>query len=130
MNNKKFIRIRRYLGKTQNRLSQLLCVSPKAIQSFEQGWRKIPASAERQLLMLLSLAKGRDENVRPCWEIMNCSSDWRDKCIIWEYKVGRYCWFFSGTYCQGSRHKSWATKMELCWQCEVFHQAFPPIIGD
>src|SRR4030043_832051 len=125
MDNKKFTQIRRSLGKTQNQLSQLLCVSPKAIQSFEQGWRKIPASAERQLLMLLSLAKGREEKIRHSWEIKKCPPEWKDKCIVWEYKVDKYCWFFNGTCCQGVNHKRWEKKIALCWQCEVFHQAFP-----
>lgn len=34
-----FSKIRGALGKTQKKLAQLLCVSVKAIQSFEQGWR-------------------------------------------------------------------------------------------
>lgn len=128
MDSKKAALIRRYLGKTQNQLAHLLCVSAKAIQSFEQGWRRIPPSVERQLLMLLYMRKAWSENVRPCWENMNCPPQWRDKCIMWDCKVGRCCWFFSGTYCQGSRQKTWAAKMELCWKCEVFRQAFPPLL--
>ena len=33
---------RQYLGKTQSQMAQVLGVSLKAIQSFEQGWRNIP----------------------------------------------------------------------------------------
>ena len=50
MDKKEFSQIRRHLKKTQKELARLLCVSPKAVQSFEQGWRKIPANVERQLL--------------------------------------------------------------------------------
>ncbi|MFC1935046.1 helix-turn-helix domain-containing protein [Chloroflexota bacterium] len=62
MDNSEFSQIRRSLGKTQGELARLLCVSPKAIQSFEQGWRNIPASAERQLLFLISLKRYLDKN--------------------------------------------------------------------
>ncbi|MCX5879496.1 MAG: transcriptional regulator, partial [Deltaproteobacteria bacterium] len=54
MRNSEFSRIRGYLGKTQNELAQLLGTSLKAIQSFEQGWRRIPVHAERQVLFLLA----------------------------------------------------------------------------
>ena len=48
MNKKEFSQIRNQLGKTQMQMAQLLGVSLKAIQSFEQGWREIPVHAERQ----------------------------------------------------------------------------------
>ena len=115
---------RRYLGKTQHELARLLCVSPRAIQSFEQGWRKIPASVERQLLFLLSLEKSLDENISPCWEIRDCPSEDRDKCTAWEFKAGRFCWFVNGTFCQGKLQESWIKKVELCRQCEVFRSLF------
>ncbi|MFC2013250.1 helix-turn-helix domain-containing protein [Chloroflexota bacterium] len=47
MESKEFSKIRQHLGKSQNQLARLLCVSPKAIQSFEQGWRNVPPNAER-----------------------------------------------------------------------------------
>jgi hypothetical protein len=43
-----FVGIRRHLGKTQEQMSQILGLSLKAIQSFEQGWRNIPVHVERQ----------------------------------------------------------------------------------
>ena len=55
MEKEEFSRIRRYLGKTQSQLAQLLGVSPKAIQSFEQGWRNIPVHTKRQVLFLMAL---------------------------------------------------------------------------
>ena len=130
MDSKIFSQIRHHLGKTQNELAELLCVSPKAIQSFEQGWRKIPASAERQLLMLLSMEQASKENVRPCWEIISCPLEWRENCFVWEHKEKRFCWLISGTFCHGESQKNWEKKIEICWQCEVFHQAFPSMIGD
>jgi DNA-binding XRE family transcriptional regulator len=55
MDKTEFSQIRHRLGKTQAQIAQLLGVSPKAIQSFEQGWRNIPTHVERQLLFLLFL---------------------------------------------------------------------------
>jgi transcriptional regulator with XRE-family HTH domain len=122
MKKREFAKIRHYLGKTQGQLAQLLCMSPRAIQSYEQGWRNIPPGAERQLLFLLSLKRSADENVRPCWEIRDCPDEWRDNCIAWEYKVGDICWFVNGTFCEGEFNNIWEEKMQFCRQCEAYEQ--------
>ncbi len=127
MESNEFSKIRHYLGKSQNQLARLLCVSPKAIQSFEQGWRNIPANAERQLLFLLSLKRSLDENTSPCWEIRNCSIEWRENCTAWEFKAGHFCWFINGTFCQGKVQENWDKKMVLCRQCSVFRSMLPPV---
>ncbi len=127
MESKEFSKIRRYLGKTQSELAQLLCVSPKAVQSFEQGWRKVPASAERQLLFLLSLKRSLDEDGNPCWEMRNCPVEWRQNCSAWEFKAGHFCWFVNGTYCQGERQENWAKKIGLCRQCELLRSMLPVV---
>ena len=120
MKNTEFAQIRHLLGKTQGQLARCLCVSTKAIQSFEQGWRNIPPSAERQLLFLLSLNQSQDQNTRPCWDVKECSTGWRGECIVWELKAGQFCWFLNGTYCQGKSQRSWAEKVKICRECEVF----------
>jgi len=127
MNNKEFSQIRHSLGKTQEELARLLCVSPKAIQSFEQGWRSIPASAERQLLFLLSLKRSSNKNTKPCWEITNCPNDWRENCAAWEFNAGHFCWFINGTLCHGECQDNWEKKIEVCQQCEVFLSVLQPI---
>jgi transcriptional regulator with XRE-family HTH domain len=122
MDKEEFIRIRHYLGKTQEQLAQLICMSSRAIQSYEQGWRYIPPSAERQLLFLLSLKRSTDENIIPCWEIRNCPDEWKDSCAAWENKTGNICWFVNGTFCDGKFNNIWKDKMNTCRQCEVFKQ--------
>ena len=72
MGKKEFSTARQYLGKTQSQMAQLLGVSLKAIQSFEQGWRNIPVHIERQVLFLLAL-KTPPKKVRPCWVIRKLS---------------------------------------------------------
>jgi len=120
MDNRELSRIRQSLGKTQEELARLLCVSTKAVQSFEQGWRNIPASAERQLLFLLSLKRSSDKSSKPCWEIRDCPEEWRRNCTAWEFSAGYSCWFINGTFCQGQYQGNWEKKIELCRQCEVF----------
>jgi len=126
MESKEFSTIRRYLGKTQNQLAPLLCVSPKAIQSFEQAWRRIPARIEQQMLFLLSLKKlSFDTVISPCWEITNCPNDWRENCIVWELQASRFCWFLNGTACQGRVQESYKKKLEICRECEVYLSMIP-----
>jgi len=120
MDSKEFSQARHLLGKTQDRLARLLSVSPKAIQSFEQGWRRVPPYIERQLLLLLSLKRSVDSSTQPCWEIKSCPAEWRENCIVWELKARYFCWFMNGTFCQGHAHKSWDKKIQLCRECEVY----------
>lgn len=120
METQEFSQIRHYLAKTQNQLARLLCVSPKAMQSFEQGWRNIPAGVERQLLFLLYLKRSPDEKPRPCWEIQDCPVRWKENCAAWEFKAGNICWFINGTFCHGEYQDDWEKKIKLCRQCEVF----------
>jgi len=125
---KEFSLIRHYLSKTQNELARLLCISIKAIQSYEEGWRNIPAGAERQLLLLLALKRASDETVRPCWEIKECPGEWRGKCSAWEYQAGHLCWFINGTFCRGECQDNWERKIEICRECAVFRAMVPPLI--
>ena len=120
MDSKEFSKLRRYLGKTQNQLAQLIGVSPKAIQSFEQGWRKVPGHVERHLLFLLFLKSSESPGNGPCWLIQNCPKERRNNCPAWEFQAGNLCWFINGTVCKGIVQDSWPKKMKLCRQCEVF----------
>jgi DNA-binding XRE family transcriptional regulator len=125
MEKTEFAEARHYLGRTQNQLARLLCVSPKAIQSFEQGWRLIPPGIERQLLFLEYLENTSDTNAEDCWEIQHCPLKWRKNCISWELKAGRICWFVNGTFCRGEYQGDWAEKIRLCRQCGVFGARIP-----
>ena len=53
MDRETFVSLRAKLGKTQKSLAELLGVSLKAVQSYEQGWRSIPIHVERQLFFLV-----------------------------------------------------------------------------
>ena len=119
--------IRLYLGKTQGQMAQLCGVSLKAVQSFEQGWRKVPTHIERQALFLLAIKKRPSKKAKPCWETLACSVETKRNCPAWEFRAGRLCWFINGTICNGEIQESWRKKMKICRQCVVFKGMFPPL---
>jgi DNA-binding XRE family transcriptional regulator len=119
MEKKEFYRLRLILGKTQMEMAQLLGNSLRAVESYEQGVRKIPQHVERQALFLLAMKK-RTEQVGPCWVVQDCPEETRNHCPAWEYKCGNLCWFINGTMCRGKRQKNWAGKMKICRKCRVF----------
>ena len=127
MNSDSFIRSRNFLKKSQSQMATLLGISVRAVQSFEQGWRNIPASVERQMLFLLSLKISSIVERKPCWEIRGCPDEWRVNCPAWELKAGEICWLINGTFCNGKPRSNWKKKLDLCRQCEVFRKLDLPI---
>jgi DNA-binding XRE family transcriptional regulator len=126
MNKNGFSKIRHHLGKTQRQVAQLLGISTKAIQSFEQGWRRIPPHVERQALFLLAMKASRGgEGIPRCWDVKECSAETREGCPAWEFQCGHLCWFINGTVCRGGIEKNWGKKMKICSKCEVFRSALP-----
>jgi hypothetical protein len=126
MTKKEFSIIRSHLGKTQVQMAHLLGVSLKAVQSFEQGFRKVPVHVERQLLFLLAHTKSSKTALRtPCWKAKGCSLQVRKNCPAWEFQVGHLCWFINGTICEGEPQQSWQEKMEFCRNCNVFLSVLP-----
>jgi DNA-binding XRE family transcriptional regulator len=128
MNNKEFALIRHHLGQSQQGMAKLLCVSTKAVQSFEEGWRNIPAYAERQLLFLLALKRAADEKSKTCWKIKNCPLEQRQRCNVWKYHAGHFCWFVNGTFCMGQDQGNWKQKINFCRQCAVFQSLIPHLV--
>jgi len=119
MERKEFKRFRKRMNKTQNQMAQLLGLSNKAVHSYEQGWRNIPAYVERQMLFLISNMRGSSKVNKPCWVIKKCPSEKKKQCPAWEFKSGKPCWFINGTICDGIVHKNWEEKMKVCRSCEV-----------
>ncbi len=125
MEKQELAEIRKHLGKTQKQLAQLLGVSLKAIKSFEQGWRNIPAYIERQVLFFLAAKEALNKNNEPCWEIKKCPMSIRENCPAWELQVGQLCWFINGTICEGKEQKDWIEKMKICRKCKAFKSMMP-----
>jgi len=111
---------RERFGKTQTQMAQLLGCSLKAIQSFEQGLRKVTVNVERHLLFLLMTIKSRSRKKEPCWKIKNCPLEVKRNCPAWEFQIGNLCWFINGTICHGEIQKNWDEKMTICRKCDVF----------
>ena len=126
MDSKEFSFLRQRLQKTQRQMADLLGTSLKAVQSFEQGWRKVPVHIERQALFLMSNQKGIARKSSPCWDIRGCSTKNREACPAWEFNLGHLCWFVNGTFCRGEIQESWPQKMKMCRACEVFVQTVKP----
>ena len=120
MDHKEFSALRKKLGKTQKQMGELLGISVRTVQSFEQGWRKVPVNIERQVLFLLAAKVKTSRNYRPCWDIRGCSSTNRMLCPAWEFQIGNLCWFINGTICQGKSRLNWDKKMSFCKKCKVF----------
>ena len=122
MDSKEFGFFRQTLQKTQKQMAELLGTSLKAVQSFEQGWRKVPVHIERQMLFLTSTRQGFLGKSQPCWDIRGCAPENREACPAWEFNLGHLCWFVNGTLCRGKTQGSWHKKMKVCRNCEVFAQ--------
>jgi hypothetical protein len=105
-------------------MAELLGTSLKAIHSYEQGWRNVPAHVERQLLFLFSRKQEHETRRSPCWKIRRCPSELKLRCPAWEFQTGKLCWFINGTICEGIVHKNWREKMKLCRDCDVFSHLF------
>jgi hypothetical protein len=100
-------------------MAQLLGVSQKAVNSYEQGWRSIPPHVERQMLFLLTGKNEKNRNSKPCWVIKKCPPKRKNQCPAWEFQAGKLCWFITGTICEDEVHQDWKKKMKICRSCEV-----------
>jgi DNA-binding XRE family transcriptional regulator len=112
--------IREHLEKTQEQMGQILGVSRKAIQSFEQGWRDVPLHIERQVLLILALKSRGSKATQPCWMTRPCRAEEKENCPAWQFDAGNICWFINGTLCEGKAQGSWEKKMQVCRDCEVY----------
>ena len=120
MERTEFKKLRAKLKKTQAQMAQLLGVSLKAVHSYEQGWRKVPAAVERQMYFLTVKRNTKTGKNKSCWQIKKCSPEQKSKCPAWEFGAGELCWFINGTICDGTAQKDWKEKMKICRTCEVF----------
>lgn len=114
-----FFDIRKKLGKTQKQIASLLGVSLKAVHSYEQGWRTVPAHVERQLLFMVACKGEMEKKIKPCWVVKKCPVERKKQCPAWEFRIGKFCWFINGMVCGGQVQSNWNDKMQLCRSCEV-----------
>lgn len=122
MDKNEFKTCRQKLKKTQKEMAQLLGVSTKAIHSYEQGWRTVPPSVERQVFFLISRTQKKPKRNGNCWKVKKCPEVMKENCPAWEFDAGNLCWFINGTICGGAPHKTWEQKMVKCRTCKVFKE--------
>ena len=115
--------VRRELKLSQSALSDLLGVSPRAVQSWEQGWRNPSSVMLRSLLLLLLASRlGNRFGSFLCWDIAECSESDRERCLAYKSGQGHLCWFLTGTVCRGQRLRSWSRKIAVCRDCAFFRR--------
>jgi DNA-binding XRE family transcriptional regulator len=114
---------RRAMSLSQTQLATLLGVSPRTVQSCEQGWRKPSPALEKSLLLLrIGHERGADLGNHKCWETKNCSEGERASCLTFRTRQGHLCWLTSGNVCNGKRVRTWEEKKQVCSQCAFFHR--------
>ena len=112
--------VRRVLGLTQAGLGQLLGVSLRAVQSYEQGWRPVPTYIQQLCAMHLFLRTGeKRKKMPPCWIVRDCDLSLRNDCPAFLYDAGDLCWLVTGSQCRCQGTDSWDEKLKTCPQCEV-----------
>jgi transcriptional regulator with XRE-family HTH domain len=128
MSGPEFARLRASLGKSQRELAELLGLSLKAVESYEQGWRNVPAHVERLLYFLLfKLNEDEIESEDPCWKSKECPEEKRSKCVAFVANEGRFCWFFTGKLCATA--KSGEADSRGCYSCAVFMRMLAKVDG-
>jgi DNA-binding XRE family transcriptional regulator len=112
--------IRELLGKSQSEMALTLGTSTRAIQSYEQGWRKVPAHVLRCVMMLLFLNWRKNQTwIAPCWDIKKCSAEKKESCSAWRLRAGDLCWLVQGTPCCRATARNGAARVARCAKCEV-----------
>lgn len=129
MTKKEFTRIRKNIQKTQKQISQLLGVSKKAVESYEQSLRNIPRNIERIMYFLLfKLNMDKLDTNKICWEVTECPENIRNDCIAWVAKEGFFCWFLTGKTCVGQKMVS-VKYSQNCFDCNFFREKLKKILS-
>ena len=114
------------MGLSQSEFADLLGVSPRTVQSCEQGWRDPGPAVERTaLLLLMAHHHGSDFVGHSCWATLQCSRPEREECLVYRTRQGHLCWLLTGHICKGVRLRSWEDKKALCSECEFFQILLP-----
>ena len=112
--------LRTELGHSQREIAEVLGISKKAVQSYEQGWRKAPPHVEQTVLLQAILRRHADLRKIPhCWQVNKCSGETRRNCPSGRLQTPGFCWMLTGTLCHGQPSGSWAAKRAGCLKCPI-----------
>ena len=111
--------VRGQLGLSQSQLARLLGISPRAVQSYEQGWRVPPRPVASQLMTVLALHRDHPNKSPPCWSLTGCPDATRGSCEALKVGGGHFCWLLSGGACGNRRAPGRAAGPQQCIGCVV-----------
>ena len=115
--------LRKALGRSQSQMAELLGVSVRAVQSYEQGWRPTPDYVQKLGGLFVMLARRQEKGkLEPCWKIKDCDRKKRAKCRAFQFRAGDLCWLVTGLNFQLKPQKSWEQKLAHCSKCPVMKQ--------
>ena len=114
-------RLRGSMQWTQEETGHFLGLSEKALQSYEQGWRRVPESVWKELLTLVAIQRGYPRGYRRCWEIIGCPVPSRASCFCAGKMAGLFCWMTATTNCHFF-HPELKKSMLTCVRCPVTAQ--------
>ncbi len=113
--------VRKELGLSQVGFADLLGVSTRAVQSWDQGWRKPSLALQKSILLaLIAWRQGDNFGAQMCWDAKNCSQATRERCLAYRARQGHLCWFMTGNICEGRHVRKWSDKMAFCGECTFF----------
>ncbi|MHB9024828.1 MAG: helix-turn-helix domain-containing protein [Armatimonadota bacterium] len=117
--------IREELGISQTEMASFLGVSPRTVQSCEQGWRSLSCAVEKSLLLLLMMFRRKAQlNELACWEARGCRLGTREQCLAYISRQGHMCWYITGNFCKCQPMDDWESKKEACKDCSFFKELF------
>lgn len=121
---------RRAMSLSQTQLATVLGVSPRTVQSCEQGWRKPSPALEKSLLLLrIGHERGVDLCSNKCWDLKGCSESERTHCLAYRTRQGHLCWLVSGNLCAGRRVRTWDEKKAVCGECNFFNRLLGNLVN-
>ena len=109
---------REELGLSQVKMATLLGVSPRTVQSCEQGWRKLSPALQKSLLLLrVAHRQAGSLSKQACWSVVGCSKEAREDCMAYRTRQGHLCWLVAGNMYRGKVIRSWQEKKPVCGDC-------------
>lgn len=116
-----FKQLRELMQWTQAEAAHFLGVSKKAVESYEQGWRKAPDALWKEFLLIIALKRGYPNGYKRCYEVMRCSPAVREACFCARNMRGLFCWATCQATCM--RHLGGQGQtIKDCLHCPVARQ--------